>query len=97
MRFQFSTRQILLATAFIAVICGGFVGYIHAIEYKDWEKPWWTAGEHFIATASLWCPAVFVAFAIGRRTFTARLVAACALTELAAVIVVTLLIRAVRG
>src|ERR1051326_7318834 len=27
MRWQFSARQILLATAFIAITCGGFVAY----------------------------------------------------------------------
>ena len=83
MKAQFSTRAILLATAFIAVACGAWVAYRHNyLQQPLWEPP---LPLPLVITAPLWIPFVFLAYAIGRRTLTARFVVAFALIELAAV------------
>jgi hypothetical protein len=84
-RFQFSTQHILLVTAFVAINCGVFVAYGR---YTDaprsrWLKVCWDAG----VVAPLWIPSVFVAYAIGRRTFTAQLLVIFAIIQLLALLI----------
>lgn len=83
MRFQFSMRSILLATAFIAVICGTLVAYRYMYVRQNYWEP--RLPFQLVLSAPLWIPFVFVAYAIGRRTFTARFVATFAVIELAAI------------
>jgi hypothetical protein len=83
--FQFSTRQILLATAFVAITCGGIVAYIKII-YEN-EPVWRLISAQIMIFAPVWTPGLFVAYAIGRRMFTTRLVVIFALMESLAVFI----------
>ena len=86
MRLQFSTRSILLATAFTAAVCGVVVAYRHLPRARNYAFPWEVIALHFAFTAPLWIPGLFIAYAIGRRKFTVWLVVAFVLTELVALI-----------
>src|SRR5262245_20389924 len=87
-RFQFSTRHILLATAFIAVICGTSAWYGHIL--REWYTPgpvqWRVFGARTVVTVPLWIPVVFVGYAIGRRSFTAQSVVIFAIIQLFAIV-----------
>ncbi len=81
MKLQFSTASLLLATTFIAIAAGGMV-------------PFWQAlapNEHaFVAylleaLSPVIIPFLFVAFALGRRALTVRIVIAFAIGEGAAI------------
>ena len=85
MRFQFSTRQILLATAFVAITCGG-VGVYRQIGYQPPVR-WSIVVNHVAVSSPLWVPSLFFVYAIGRRAFTTRLVVTFALMELLACII----------
>ena len=88
MRFQFSTRQILLATAFIAITCGGIVAYrkITGPFVREAALPWLVLGTHVALTSPLWVPGLFVAYGIaGRRALSTRVVVIFALVEVGAV------------
>ena len=83
MRFQFSTQQILLAAAFVAITCASLVAYRHIVS-ADLLATWGIIGRHFSSTVTLWSPVLFAMYAILHRTFTARLVLSFALIHLLA-------------
>jgi hypothetical protein len=85
MRFQFSTRQILLATAFAAITFSGIGGFTSTASFSHVWILW--PGFYAGVSAPLWMPIVFVAYAIGRRSFTTSLVVIFALMEFAAVFI----------
>jgi len=88
MRFQFSTQQILLATAFVAITCGGIVGFRYVQSwFSSPALPWSLVWFYAAVATPLWMPSIFVAYAIGRRSFATRLVVIFALIELAAVFI----------
>src|SRR5215467_11190425 len=75
MRFQFSTQQILLATAFVAITCGGIVGFRYVQSwFSSPALPWSLVWFYAAVATPLWMPSIFVAYAIGRRSFATRLV-----------------------
>ena len=82
MRFQFSTRQILLAIALVAITCGAFAAYrnIWGPPAIKWSKVAWDFG----CCAPFWTLGLFIGYAIGQRTFTTRLVIVFALMQLVA-------------
>jgi len=96
MRFQFSTRQILLITAFVAIICGGTLAFrqtskqwirngFFACLFDGQSLPWPYVAFYAAVPAPLWTPVVFVAYAIGRWSFTTRLVVIFAVIEVVAI------------
>jgi hypothetical protein len=82
MRFQFSTRSLLLTTAIVAIICAGFTAWARIFAG---DLPFLSTELYLGITCPLWTPIAFLAYAIGRRTITARLVLAFTLAEAAAV------------
>ena len=96
MRFQFSTRQILLITAFVAIICGGTLAFrqtskqwirngLAACLFDGQSLPWPYVAFYAAVPAPLWTPIVVVAYAIGRRSFTTRFVVIFAAIEVVAI------------
>jgi len=89
MRFQFSTRQILLATVFVAITCSGVLTFRYGGTsfFEPTSLPWFYVGFYTLVTTSLWVPSIFIAYAIGRRSFTTQLVVIFAVTELIAIFI----------
>jgi len=81
MKFQFSMSTLLLATTFAAITFGGILAYrqINAYGYVlTWAQVAWHVG----ISSILWIPFVFLAYAVGRRTLTLRIVVAFAFAEI---------------
>jgi hypothetical protein len=95
MKYQFGTPTLLLAAAFIGICLAGFVAE-HKItspngiswEWFEWR---WTIGEICVA-GPVYVPAIFLAFALGRRAMTVRILLAFALTEAAVLVSLKLLV-----
>jgi len=78
MRFQFSTSTLLLAVTIVAITCAGSIAWARVFEVN----PAVVSGVFYIGmTSPLWTPIAFLAFAIGRRSMTAKLVVAFAILE----------------
>ena len=86
MRFQFSTRQILLVTAFVGVTCAALDWYRHMDLQPREPLTWAELGLFSVVTIPIWVPGLFVAYAIGRRKFTGGLVIVFAITEVASAV-----------
>jgi hypothetical protein len=84
MKFQFGTRALLLATAYVAVACGGWIGTLKMDAGYPSEAVRQVLGMIAIY-CPFWLPFVFLGFAVGRRALTARAVTVFALSEAAAV------------
>jgi hypothetical protein len=82
MKLQFSTRALLIVTAMIAICCSAVLTWKRYV-VPGWDVPAIATGLEF--DAAFWVPIAFVAYAIGRRTITLKLVAVFALAEAAAV------------
>lgn len=81
MRFQFSTRVILLVVAIVAIGCGSIITFNKQFwSARGWQ--WSDMGYLAIYGLIFWLPAIFVAYAIGRRRLTVSLVVLLALAEL---------------
>ncbi len=85
-QFQFGTKSILLATAVVAITCGGVIA-----TGRIWRPgglspiPYDRILLMFLANAPIWTPVVFVAFALGRKKLTVPMTIAFALMEAAAI------------
>ena len=79
MRFQFATSTLLIAAAFVAVWVGGIVAAWRLLVPAQQEY----LAQTLLWLGPFWFPFVFVAYALGRRTITAKCVLAFALSEAA--------------
>jgi hypothetical protein len=83
MRFQFGTKAILLATAFVAIACGGYFALVRMGGSSLSELP------QLLLIAAiygpLWLPFAFLGYIIGWKSLTARTIIVFALSEAAAV------------
>jgi hypothetical protein len=82
MRFQFGTKAILLATAFVAIACSGLI-CLHRLTLYHSNSPW-IAINYGLLGAPIWIPVVFASNAIGRRQITFGMLIGFALAEVAA-------------
>jgi hypothetical protein len=81
MKFQFGTKTILLVTAIVAIACGGMLGWEQIVGLPAANRGLiWTV-EIIPFAAPIWIPIAFVAFAIGRKALTVRMVVALAITQ----------------
>lgn len=90
-RWQFSLQTVLLLTLFLAIAAGGISFVFSEVYQSKWEREigLWS----IIFLSPVWLSMVFLAYALGRRTLSFWLVAACTLTELVAIIaIMTLLV-----
>ena len=92
MKFQFGTKAVLLATAFIAITCGGWIGVLKMIVggsggfYGDSALqliPGVLVGMGIYC--GFWWPLVFLGYVVGRWAFNTRIVIVFAVSEAAAV------------
>ena len=75
----------LLATAVVAVALGGMLGWEQIIGLPTANRGLiWTV-EIIPFAAPIWIPIAFVAFAIGRKAMTVRMVVALAIAEVVGV------------
>jgi hypothetical protein len=81
MKFQFGTSTLLLTTAFIAICVGGILPFGRELSSGEWSY----VGRILLLMAPILSPCLFVAYAVGRRTLTAKIVLAFAISEAAAV------------
>jgi hypothetical protein len=83
MKFQFGTSTLLLATAVIAITCGGVGTWVLLLRQRSLAStlPW----DLIIAVnrvyLPLWVPVLFVAYAIGRKALTVPMVITFAVAE----------------
>ena len=84
MKFQFSTKAIMLATAIVAIACGGVL-VVRTIWSPDDTVPFHLILLEFVANAPIWTPVAFVAFAFGRKKLTVPMTIGFALMEAAAI------------
>jgi hypothetical protein len=77
MKFQFRISTLLSLTAFVAIVCGGYVG-IRVIAGGDLT---WFAWRTLAIFSPMWLPLVFAAYACGRRKLTVPLLVAFAIGE----------------
>jgi hypothetical protein len=83
-RFQFSTSALLSITAFMSVWFGGIIVWSKVQGVPFFEAPEEILGP-FVIYGPFWLPLVFLAYGLGRRTITIRIVLAFALGEAAAI------------
>jgi hypothetical protein len=95
LRFQFGTSTLLLATAFAGICLTGMGAAIKVIspngvsaDLQEWR---WVIAELCLA-GPFYLPAIFIAYALGRRALTARAVLAFALLEAIVVACLKLLV-----
>jgi hypothetical protein len=81
MRFQFGIKAIILLTTAVAIWCGGVVFWSKFIG-PETNISW--AFTVTGTTAALWMPLVFMAFAIGRKSLTLKMILGFVVCELAA-------------
>jgi hypothetical protein len=81
MKPQFGTSALLLATAFAAICASGMLPYWRESTPHDWAYLGWLLP---LMTPILF-PFLFLAYALGRRALTAKIVLAFAISEAAAV------------
>src|SRR5262245_34625365 len=73
MQFKFSTREILLIAAFVAIICGGTLAFrqtskqwirngFFACLFDGQSLPWPYVAFYAAIAAPLWTPLIFVAY-----------------------------------
>jgi hypothetical protein len=80
MKFQFGTNTLLLATTVIAIALGGIIGWARFIGMLPEKGILWVV-EIIPFTAPIWLPIALVAFAIGRKAFTVRMVVLLAIAQ----------------
>jgi hypothetical protein len=83
-KLQFSTRSLLLATAFVAIACGSFGGWWQIDGAKD------PGSVHIYVYVlgfmmPVWLPLVFIGYAIGRKRLSVPLVLIFAVAQALAV------------
>ena len=83
MRFQFSTKTLLLAITVTSITCCAMLFWWRSVTHG--YNSFWKAVEWYLIDSLLWFPAIFVAFAIGRRALTVRMVICFAVAEAIAV------------
>ena len=71
----------LLATTVIAIALGGILGWEQIIGLSPPEKGILWVVEIIPFAAPIWLPIAFVAFAIGRKAFTVRMVVVLAIAQ----------------
>jgi hypothetical protein len=83
---RYQTKTLLLAVAVAAISIGGFLPW-HDVERHSFggpTPPLEEARDYFVESL-IWVPPIFIAYAIGRRALTVRIVIAFAIAELLAV------------
>jgi hypothetical protein len=88
MKFRFGTEGLLLTVALTAIWLGGIVATWKEMAGSITGHP----GIEMVVLGPFWLPAVFVAFAIGRRTLSAQLVVTLAILEVTFVMLATLIL-----
>jgi hypothetical protein len=85
MKLQFGIKEILLATAVVAIACSGVLGVRGlASSAATSESAYKEMLIVLVCGAPLWVPFAFVAFAIGRKRLSVVMVIAFAFVEAAA-------------
>jgi hypothetical protein len=84
-RLQFTTSSLLLTVTFVSLCFGGIVAWSKIIGVPFDEMP-----EHYAIQVAFWSPnwlpCVFLVYAFGRRTITARMVLLFSLGETIAMV-----------
>jgi hypothetical protein len=80
LRVQFGTSSLLSATTFIGICLGGAIPFFRAFSGR-WDGVWSVLG----VLSPIFVPFLFVAYALGRRTLSTKIVFAFAISEAAAV------------
>jgi uncharacterized membrane protein len=87
MRFQFGVRSLLLVTAFVALTLAGLVteGRVisFVIGYPGWRLN--STFESLVIASPLWLPMLIAAYAIGRRSLSAKMLTFLIISECAAI------------
>jgi hypothetical protein len=86
MRFQFTIRTLLLAFAFGGLSLWGFLHW-HYRETHSFGRPPSLLNEvsEFFYEALIWVPLIFLAYAIGRKALTVRIVIVFGVAEASAI------------
>lgn len=79
MRFQFSMKTILLVFVVFAISCAAILFW--SIRVVPGGISFWRTIEWLLINSFVWVPAIFTAYAIGRRALTARMVICFAIAE----------------
>jgi hypothetical protein len=87
MKFQFSLSSLFLHTTFVAMVCGGILGFVGILDANNrhgghyhWSYPF----NSLAMNLPLWLPFAFLAYALGRRAVTVPMLIVFALSQAAA-------------
>jgi len=78
MKFRFTTSAILLATAVAGISAGGWLGWAGTFGLP---MPFGMPVTSLGVCSPLWMPVAFIAFAIGRKSLTVKMVIGFAIAE----------------
>jgi hypothetical protein len=100
MKLQFSLATLLVVTAAVAISCGSLIWYASRIAYPRALTPLVALNAVLADCISLspcWLPAVFAAYAIGRKRLTPWMVVAFTVAQIGAIVASQVTLFFIRG
>jgi hypothetical protein len=91
MKLQFGIKSILLVTSIVGLSCGGVAAWNQVFGPNDTIRGFIWAFGVIPFTAPIWLPFVLIAFAIGRKSLTVKMVVLLAIAQVVGVVIAYLL------